>query len=247
MGDALGSLGINGPFLLSQAVNFLILFGLLSLLLWKPALRRLEGRREMLRKQQEDAAALNQARAEMDVERKRVLEEARAEANRLMAEAREQARGIVEQAGVDGRQQTEKLLLQARQDAEEERNLLLGQMRGQIVSLSIAAAHRLIGDVLDEQRQRALVESFFSGVREGRVTILPAAEQLAGLVTVTSAIPLTEAERGAVRQDLARLGGAEIAFQVNPEILGGLVIRAGDRVIDGSFAGQLEQLRQKMA
>jgi hypothetical protein len=36
VGDALSEMGINGPFLISQIVNFLVLFGLLTVLLWKP-------------------------------------------------------------------------------------------------------------------------------------------------------------------------------------------------------------------
>jgi F-type H+-transporting ATPase subunit b len=249
LGEVLGGLGINGPFLLAQIINFLVLFGALSVLLWKPLMQRLDARREMLRKQQEDAEVIAQTRAEIEKEREQILEEARAEANRLLADARGQAREILEQAIDDARQQAEQLLAQARRDAEEERNLLLGQMREEIAALAIAAAHKLIGEALDERRQRALVDAFFSGVREGRVEVLPeGVERAEGPVTVTSAVPLTETEEAAIRQELAtRLGeSVEISFQVDPQILGGLVVRVGDRVIDGSFAGQLEQLRETL-
>ena len=50
MGDALGAMGINGPFLISQMVNFLVMFGLMTVLLWKPAKKRLDERRAMLEK-----------------------------------------------------------------------------------------------------------------------------------------------------------------------------------------------------
>jgi F-type H+-transporting ATPase subunit b len=65
---------------------------------------------------------------------------------------------------------------------------------------------------------------------------------------VTSALPLTEAEQDTVRQQLAKplAGGASLSFRVNPAILGGLVIRVGDKVIDGSVAGKLEGLRQSL-
>jgi len=250
VGEVLGSLGINGPALLSQAVNFLILFGLLTVLLWKPAMQRLETRREMLRKQREDADAVAQARADIDQERARAMEQARAEATQLLAEARQQARESAEQAAAKARQQAEQLLAQARQDAEEERNRLLGQMREQITALALAAAHKLVGEALDEQRQRALVGAFFSGVREGRVEVLPdEVGPVGGPVVVTSALPLTDAEQVAIRQDMAaRLGqDVDLTFRVDPQILGGLVVRVGDRVVDGSVAGQLEQLRQTLA
>jgi F0F1-type ATP synthase delta subunit len=39
---------------------------------------------------------------------------------------------------------------------------------------------------------------------------------------------------------------ATVTFRVDPNILGGLVVRVGDKVLDGSIAGQLEGLRQRM-
>jgi F0F1-type ATP synthase delta subunit len=46
---------------------------------------------------------------------------------------------------------------------------------------------------------------------------------------------------------LGRLGGgATMSFRVDPRILGGMVVRIGDRVVDGSVAGKLESLRQSL-
>lgn len=249
MTEVFDSLGINGPFLLAQIVNILILFGALSVLLWKPLTRRLDERREMLRKQEEDAEAIAQTREEIEEERQRALEEARAEADQILVEARGEAREIVEEAKADARQEAEKILSRTRREAEEERNRLLGDMREDIASLAIAAAHQLVGEALDEQRQRKLVESFFSGVSAGKVQMLPEGmERLEHNVVVTSAVPLTHGERANVRQALKphMKEDIDIAFDVDPEILGGLVIRAGDRVIDGSMAGQLDQLRRSL-
>lgn len=248
--EALQALGINGLFLLSQIVNFLILFVALRVLLWKPLLQQLDARREVLQRQQEDAEAVAQTRAEIDQERARVLEESRAEASRLLAEAREQGRELTDQATSEARKQAEQRLAQARQEAEDERDRILEQTRDDVAALAIAAAHKLIGEALDERRQRALVSDFFSGIREGRVEVLPEKLDAAeGPVVVTSAIPLTDEERGTVGRDLAsRLGeGVEVSFRVDPQILGGLTIRVGGRVIDGSMAGQLQQLRRTLA
>jgi F-type H+-transporting ATPase subunit b len=38
----------------------------------------------------------------------------------------------------------------------------------------------------------------------------------------------------------------EISFKVDPSILGGLVIKVGDKVLDGSVAGKLDGLRQTL-
>ncbi len=250
--DALGKLGINGLFLLSQIINFLILFGALSVFLWKPLMQSLDKRRQMLEKEKEDAATLAEERSNIAAERTRALEKARGEANKITAQAREQAKTVAEQSAQETRQKEAEILAEARQSAEEERNRILGEMRGQIASLAIAAAQKIIGATLDEQRQQALVESFFSGIREGRVEVLADGAEVgpAGAsVTITSALPLTEEQQATVQRDLAtRLGGeSALTFRVDPQILGGLVVRVGDRVMDGSAAGQLERLRQSLA
>ena len=62
---------------------------------------------------------------------------------------------------------------------------------------------------------------------------------------MTSALPLSAEEEAAVRQEvLSRVGAKDVSFRVDPSILGGLVIKVGDKVMDGSVAGKLEGLRQ---
>ena len=46
---------------------------------------------------------------------------------------------------------------------------------------------------------------------------------------------------------LHKLGdSAVINFNVNPRILGGLVVKVGDKVVDGSVAGQIQNLRNTL-
>ena len=65
---------------------------------------------------------------------------------------------------------------------------------------------------------------------------------------VTSALPLTEEEQSLVKKDvLQKIGdAASISFRVDPSILGGLIVKVGDRVVDGSVAGQLTNLQRSL-
>ena len=249
MGEALGSLGINGPFLLAQIVNFLIVFVALRVFLWKPIMQRIDERRETLQQEKRDAQGAAELRAEIEAKREEMLAEARGETREILTEARAEAEALKERALRDAGEEAESILAGAREEAEEERNRVLGEMRGQIATLATAAAQRILGESLDEQRQRALVNSFFSGVREGKVELLQESlEGVEGTVRVTSAIPLTDAEKAIVREELeSRVGdGIDVSFRVDPQVLGGLVVRAGDRVIDGSVVGQLERLQESL-
>ena len=64
----------------------------------------------------------------------------------------------------------------------------------------------------------------------------------------TSAIPLTPDEVRALTQRLEQTTGGRIALEerVDPSVLGGLIVRVGDRLIDGSVRGRLERLRTKL-
>ncbi len=65
----------------------------------------------------------------------------------------------------------------------------------------------------------------------------------------TSAVPLTEAQQTALIERLKSSTGLRtirLTTRVDPSILGGLVIRVGDKLIDGSVTTQLAQLRDQL-
>jgi len=65
---------------------------------------------------------------------------------------------------------------------------------------------------------------------------------------VTTAVPLSPEEIELVRQRLGQVVGkrVEIRTTVDPEIIGGIVARIGDELIDGSVIGQLRKLRARL-
>lgn len=66
---------------------------------------------------------------------------------------------------------------------------------------------------------------------------------------VTSAVELTEAQHSRLAATLAGLYGRPISVltAVDPDVRGGLVVRVGDEVIDGSVASRLLQARAALA
>jgi F-type H+-transporting ATPase subunit delta len=68
-------------------------------------------------------------------------------------------------------------------------------------------------------------------------------------VDVTSAVTLDDAEKKSVLDALSKQTGKKAlgTFHVNPELLGGVSIRIGDTIMDGTLKRQLEQLRTDLA
>ena len=125
----------------------------------------------------------------------------------------------------------------AQNEATEERNRILSDLRGQVAAISIAAANKLVGESLDEKRQHQLINDFFSRVPAG-------VSDLTGeKAEITSALPLTDAEK----QSAAKLLGiSDVQFKVDPSILGGLVVRVGDRVVDDSVSNRMNALQESL-
>lgn len=241
------ALGINLPFFLVQVVNLIIMYVVVAKWIVGPISGLLEKRRATIAQGLEDAREAADARANAEKEAEKILAEAQAKAASLVREATERA----EAAGRDVKAAAEAEAGKAREKAmaevEDERSSILSDLRGQVAALSIAATQKLVGDALDDKRQHALVDEFFSGVKSGKVVIMEGAGVTGQSAEVTSALPLTTAEQDTVKKDvLAKSGAAAVTFRVDPSILGGLVIRVGDKVLDGSVAGKLEGLRANL-
>lgn len=242
------ALGLNLGYLLVQIFNFLIVLVVLRAWVFKPILNLLARRRETIAQGLEDARVAAEARANAEEEARQIIAKAQAEASEKVREATERA----EAAARDVRAQAEADAAEAKEAAlaevEVERDRILADMRGQIAALSMAAAQRLIGEALDEKRQHALIAEFFSGVKSGKVVVLEDAKMSGASAEITSALPLTPEEQETVKEELlAKVGSqATVSFRVDPSILGGLIVKVGDKVLDGSVAGQLDDLRQEL-
>jgi F-type H+-transporting ATPase subunit delta len=95
-------------------------------------------------------------------------------------------------------------------------------------------------------------------VERGRMDIIPDLAQMfaqmvleergVAVADVITAEPLGPAEQEMVQQRLSRLIGKAVQarFHVDPSIIGGVVARIGDQLIDGSVVNQLRRLRARL-
>jgi F-type H+-transporting ATPase subunit b len=244
-------LGLNLGTLLVYLFNFTALLIILQALVYKRVVKVLEERQKKIAKGLEDAKVAADARAKAELEAQHILSQAQQDASRKIQDASENADRTVQEVRAAAEKEIAAMREAARVEAQAERNRILQEVRPKVAVLAISAAQKIIGETLDEKRQRALIDEFFSGVRSGKVTLL---EEEGGLppgstAEVLSALPLTETEQASIRKEVARKAGAgvAVAFDVDPDLLGGLKIRIGDRVIDGTVAGQIDSLRRSMS
>jgi F-type H+-transporting ATPase subunit b len=249
-GNAFTGLGINAFLVVAQILNFILLIVFLNALLIKPLMRGLENRRLRIEESLENARKADERLANVEHDYQARLSEAAAEAQKMRADTLREAHAELEQLRKDAQAEAERIKKQARIDALAERNQALSSLRSQVAALAMAAASKIVGDSLDEQRQQSLINDFFAKVPATLLSIhgngtLPMEPVN---VAVTSALPLSAEEQARAESDLSGQVGqlGEVTFHVDPGILGGLVVRVGDKVIDDSVAGKLTALRQAL-
>jgi F-type H+-transporting ATPase subunit b len=242
----LEALGINLGYLFVQIFNFAIMFVILRAFVFNPIVGLLEKRRSAIAKGLEDARIAAEARQNAEQEAEKIMSEAQTEASKTVRDASERAEKAGQDIIASIEEEASAKREEALQDAEQERERILGDMRDQVAALAIAAAHKLIGESLDQKHQHAIINEFFSGIKDGKISLLEGKTMNGGVsAEVTSAVPLTPEEKEIVKQDILSKSGAEVkvTFRVDPAILGGLIVRVEDKVLDGSVVGQLESLR----
>ncbi len=231
------ALGFNIGYFLMQILLFIILYNVLKGYLYNPIINNLEERKTKIAKGLEDARQAAIARDNADAEAKKIMDAARAEAAQLRMEASTQAEATADGIRAQAKQEADEIVAAARAAAEEERNNILAEARGQIAAIAIAAANKIVGESLDESRQRAIIADFFAKVPADAVNLSGTSGE------VTSAVRLTDAERAEVKK---ALGLDEVSFKEDSTILGGLVVRVGDKVVDNSVASRMSAMQDSL-
>jgi F-type H+-transporting ATPase subunit b len=229
-------LGINLGYLIIQIIAFIVIYVLLSRFLYDPLSNMLRNRRTRIEKALEDSAVAANSRKNAEADVEKLLAQARVDAAKVVEDARSRAEEVGRSVEADARTEAEAIRTEARARGAEERDRQLADLRSQVVSIAVAMSQRLIGASLDEQRQQALVSDFFAKV--------PAdARSLTGKVEVISAMPLSDKEQADVKK---QVGASDVTFSVDPSILGGLVLRSEDHVVDGSVRSNLTELAGRL-
>jgi len=118
----------------------------------------------------------------------------------------------------------------------------------------VALLDRLIGDRVDRTTHQLLEHAVRASRGHGLEQAVTALVELAAarreryVAYVTAPAPLTEQQESRLARSLSRVYGRQISLQVtvDPALLGGLVVRVNDEVIDGSVVSRLAAIRQRM-
>ncbi|MFI8229098.1 F0F1 ATP synthase subunit delta [Streptomyces sp. NPDC085900] len=127
--------------------------------------------------------------------------------------------------------------------------------RAAATSAKVELLHRLLGGRADATTERLVTRlvtaprgrSLESGLESLSKLAAERRERL--VAVVTSAVPLSDAQKQRLGAALAKLYGRQmhLNIDVDPEVLGGIRVQVGDEVINGSIADRIEDAGRRLA
>jgi F-type H+-transporting ATPase subunit b len=157
-------LTINIFWVIVAAANFIVFAVVIWSLFFKPVSGMLESRRSRIEQGLKDADQARRDREAAADERQKTLGEARREAADILARAQKAAEDERDRGIAETRAEIDRLREQAVSEIDAERQRALGEVRAQVADLALLAASKVVGESLNSERQRRLVEEFLTEV-----------------------------------------------------------------------------------
>ena len=158
---------LNLFWIVAQAGSFLLFLVIIYLVAFKRIGGILEERRSKIEQGLRDADEARREREQAATERLAVLAGARSEAEDILARAQRVADENRERDMAETRAQLEQMRTQAAADIAAEKDRALSDVRAQVADLALAAAGRVVGETMNQPRERRLVEEFLSQMDAG--------------------------------------------------------------------------------
>lgn len=159
---ARGPLDVEPGLMIWTVFVFLVLLLILRKFAWPALLGAVEAREKALEEQLAEAERNRAEAARLLAQHEKLIAEGRAAAHALLTDARTAAEKERALAMEKTRQEQEELLERARRDIAAERDRAVADLRREAVDLSLAAASKLLGERLNTDSDRRIVQEYLA-------------------------------------------------------------------------------------
>lgn len=161
----LGPLQLNAT-LLVEFIAFLLMLAILARWVYPRVMAAAEERQKAIAEQ---LAAAERARQEAEARQKeeaKILQQAQAEAQQIIERANRFGEQIRQQAQERAQEEARRITEQAKKDIDAERQRAIQSIREQLADMVTGAVQRIVGDGLDGDRHRKLIEAAIEQVEK---------------------------------------------------------------------------------
>lgn len=154
--ELLETLGVDWGKLIGQIVCFAIIFAIFRTFAFKPVQGMLEHRRKKIEESLANAAKIKTELAEVEGQRRAILEEARQKAETIIEQAETSAHAKSEKQLQDAVAQAEAIVRKAQDAMATERQKMISEVKQEVAKLVVETTSKVVGKVLSEDDQKRL-------------------------------------------------------------------------------------------
>lgn len=158
------SLGLNGQLFAFQLLNFIIVACIVWFLILRPLTKKMEERRVKINESLDKAKEVETALAMSEITVQRRIDEAKAQANKIITVAGADADKAGEEIKAKAKSEIQLLINQAKRNIQIERDEAFSAVKTEAVDLILAAAEKLVGEAMDEKKDRKRAEELLSKI-----------------------------------------------------------------------------------
>lgn len=171
--SGIGALGINSQALLIQLVTFVLAYFVLRRYAFKPILKVLQERQQLIESGVKIGEDMQKQRAELDKHINATMNDARRTADGIISEAQEAARVVQREAEEKARLKADNIQTDAHSRAEQEIIQMRSQLQKELVGLVSEATEAIIDEKIDANKDAVLIERALN--RQNKVKTMPTA------------------------------------------------------------------------
>ena len=146
-------------------ITFLLLLYVLAKFAWKPLLKMLEDRENLIKSSLKDAEKAKLELESLTQESEAITAKARSEAQSILAESKSAAEKVKEDTIAKAKEQAIKIRDDAKKQIEVEKGKAISDIKQEVVNLTLSVAEKLINKNLNDADNKSLIEESLKKVK----------------------------------------------------------------------------------
>lgn len=147
-------------------ITFMVLFFVLAKFAWKPLMKMLQEREEMIRDSLDDAEKAKAELEHLNEESEAIMTKARAEAQTILANGKAAAEKVKEDTIAKAKEQAKKIIKKTEKQIQIEKDKAIADIKQEVVNLSLSVAKKLINKNLNDADNKSLIEETLKKVNK---------------------------------------------------------------------------------
>ncbi|MCS5625632.1 MAG: F0F1 ATP synthase subunit B [Candidatus Marinimicrobia bacterium] len=146
-------------------LTFLLLVFVLAKFAWKPLLKMLQDREDMVRSSLEDAEKAKSELERLNEESEAIMAKARSEAQSILADGKAAAEKVKDDIIAKSKEQANKIREDAGNQIQVEKDKAISEIKKEVVNLTLSVAEKLIQKNLSDADNKSLIEESLKKVQ----------------------------------------------------------------------------------